>query len=75
MFFYICVQFREQIIIFLLCAKKTNPVIKMRSKKYVFRAGILSFYTEHQKCHFVTKFGTYVENICIYSPPKNFRFF
>ena len=26
-----------------LCAKKTNPVTKMRFKKYVFRAVILSF--------------------------------
>ena len=41
--FYISVKFREQIIIFLLCAKKTNSVTKMRSKKYVFRAEILSF--------------------------------
>ena len=41
--FFIRVKFREKIIFFLLYAKKTNAVTKMRSKKYVFRAEILSF--------------------------------
>ena len=41
--FYIHAKFRDEMTFLLLCAKKTNPVTKIRFKKYVFRAVILSF--------------------------------
>ena len=41
--FYIRAKFRDEMTFLLICVKKTNPVTKMRFKKYVFRAVILSF--------------------------------
>ena len=67
--FYIHAKFRDEMTFLLLCAKKTNPVTKMRFKKYVFRA-VIFFLHRAEDIHFITKICKYVENMYMFITKK-----
>ena len=71
-FFDVCAKFWNEMTLFVLCAKNTKPVAKMRTKNTFFKA--LFFSTEHKKWNFVLKIAIMLQT-CIYLCTILFSFF
>ena len=61
--FYMNVKFRNKMIFLLLYAKNTKSMTKMTFKNIFADHCICSFFREHKKIYFTTKFVMYVENL------------
>ena len=72
-FFYICAKFHVEILFVMFYAKKKNQWSKWDFENIFSEYWFCFFRREHRKCHFITIFFTYIENMGMFVVTFFFR--